>query len=89
VKWKAIKQGIHTAAEEVLGTTRFDRSCQAASDKKNEARKEMLQRGRSKTALEKQMQEKKPKTYATERKYNMRKILVSVKNFKIYFGDMM
>jgi hypothetical protein len=39
----------------------------------------MLQRGRSKTALEKQIQGKKRKTYAAERKCNMRKILVSVK----------
>jgi hypothetical protein len=48
----------------------------------------MLQRGRSKTALEKQMQGKKRKTYAAERKWHMRTILLSVKNFKVVFRDM-
>jgi uncharacterized alkaline shock family protein YloU len=46
VKWKVIKQIIHTAAEEVLGTTQpkkvngwFDQICQTALDIRNEAKK--------------------------------------------------
>jgi hypothetical protein len=47
VKWKAIKQSIHTAADEVLGTTQrkmvnawFDQGCQTVLDiKKNRGRK--------------------------------------------------
>jgi hypothetical protein len=51
-KWMNIKQSIHKAAEEVLGTIQpkkrngwFDQDCQIALDIRNKARKRMLQRG--------------------------------------------
>jgi hypothetical protein len=47
----------------------------------------MLQRGRSKTALESRFKERSEKHMA-ERKWNMGTILVSVKNFKVVFRDM-
>jgi hypothetical protein len=47
-----MKQSIHTAAGEVLGSTQpknmngwFDQDCQTALDVRNEARKKMLQTG--------------------------------------------
>jgi uncharacterized alkaline shock family protein YloU len=59
VKWKVIKQIIHTATEEVLGLHSqktvngwFDEICQTALDIRNEARKKVLQRGRRANALE-------------------------------------
>jgi hypothetical protein len=51
-KWINIKQNIHKAADEALGTIQpkkrngwFDQDCQIALDTRNEARKKMLQRG--------------------------------------------
>jgi hypothetical protein len=51
-KWINIKQSIHKAADEALGTIQpkkrngwFDQDCQIALDTRKEARKKMLQRG--------------------------------------------
>jgi hypothetical protein len=58
-KWMNIKQSIHKAAEETLGTIQpkkrngwFDQDCQIALDTRNEARKRMLQRGTRANMLE-------------------------------------
>jgi hypothetical protein len=58
-KWKNIRHNIHIAAEEALGTVQpkkrngwFDQDCQIALDTRNEARKEMLQRGTRANTLE-------------------------------------
>jgi hypothetical protein len=59
VKWKAIKQSIQMAADEVLGTTQrkmvnawFDQGCQTVLDIKKKARKIIVRRGTRANALE-------------------------------------
>jgi hypothetical protein len=66
---------------------RFDQYYQTSSDIRNEERKKILKRERSKTTLEKADARKEAKNVSRRNKNNMKKILVSFNQVRGYTED--